>query len=327
MFSFGDKIRMTVFGASHNSCVGVTVDGLPAGLKVDFDKIRALLDRRKPNKSIASTARNEDDEFEIISGLFNGLTCGSPLTAIFKNKDIKSSDYRQDLVRPGHSDYPAFVKYNGFNDYRGGGSFSGRMTAAFCFAGGIALQMLEDTGIHIRAEIVRMGNVEEAIGRGDSVGGIIKCTAENIPVGLGEPIFNSVESVISHALFSIPAVKAVEFGAGKSAADMTGSRYNDAYYIENGKITAKTNNAGGILGGLTNGMPIEVYATFRPAPSIFLEQDTVNLSTMQNEKLTLKGRHDVCIVPRALPVVESMVAFTLLNFVLPSLRAQRGNPE
>ena len=315
MFSFGKKIVMTVFGASHNGCIGVTVDGLKAGLKIDFESIKTLLARRSPRNIEASTARTEDDEFEIISGLFNGLTCGSPLTAIFKNKDVKSADYAPHLPRPGHSDYPAFVKYNGFNDYRGGGSFSGRMTATFCFAGGVALQILKEKGIEIKAEIVKTGDIVAAKAVGDSVGGTIKCTATNVSAGLGEPIFNSVESVIAHALFSIPAVKAVEFGAGRAAADMTGSQNNDEYFVENGKIRAKTNNAGGILGGITNGMPIEVLITIKPTPSIFVEQNTVNLKTKTNEKLQIKGRHDTCIVPRALPVVESMVAFSLLNFM------------
>lgn len=353
---FGNNIRLSVFGESHGEAIGCVIDGLPCGIMLDTEKIKKEMKRRAPGRDKSATPRKEADEPEILSGVLNGKTTGAPLAMIIKNTNTKSGDYENimKLPRPGHSDYPAYVKYSGNNDIRGGGHFSGRLTAPLVFAGAVAKQILSQKGITIGSHIKKIGSAEDAgfdknnisaeqlealrsslfavINsekeaemrsvieaarlQGDSVGGIIECAAVGLPVGIGGNMFDTVESRLSAALFGIPAVKGVEFGAGFGFADMTGSRANDAYEIKDGKVALKTNNNGGVLGGMTSGAPIVFSVVIKPTPSISAQQDSVNLQTMENEKLVIKGRHDPCIVPRALPVVEGVCAFALLDLMM-----------
>lgn len=342
---FGKNIKVSVFGQSHSKAIGVVVDGLPVGEKIDMVKLQAFMNRRKPSDGIYSTKRNEPDQVEILSGLVAGVTCGAPLCAMIENKDQRSQDYKDivDVPRPGHADYTAFVKYKGFNDVAGGGHFSGRLTAPLCIAGGAALQILERKGIRIGAHIVKIGKAEApcydpvdltpdklttpllteemeqeilaAAEAGDSIGGIIECAILGMPVGIGDPMFDGVENVLAKALFGIPAVKGLEFGAGFKVASMRGSQNNDDYRIEEGKVKPVTNNAGGILGGITSGMPIIFRIAIKPTPSIGQEQDSVSLSEMKDATLAVKGRHDSCIVPRAVPVVEAVAACCMLDML------------
>lgn len=342
---FGKNIKVSVFGQSHSKAIGVVVDGLPVGENIDTVKLQAFMNRRKPSDGIYSTKRNEPDEVNILSGLVAGVTCGAPLCAIIENKDQRSQDYRDivDVPRPGHSDYTAYVKYKGFNDVAGGGHFSGRLTAPLCIAGGAALQILERRGISIGAHIVKIGKaetdcfnpvnltpdklnvplltenmeheIEAAAKDSDSIGGVIECAILGMPVGIGDPMFDGVENVLAKALFGIPAVKGLEFGAGFKVAEMRGSENNDDYRIEDGKVKPVTNNAGGILGGITSGMPVIFRIAIKPTPSIGQEQDSVSLSEMQDTVLTVKGRHDSCIVPRAVPVVEAVAALCILDML------------
>ena len=352
---WGDKVKISLFGESHGTAIGITIDGLPAGFEVDFDKITLAMNRRKPGQNNFSTNRNEADIPEIISGLYNGKTTGFPLTAIIKNTSQHSADYSElSLIpRPGHADYTAFIKYGGNADMRGGGHFSGRLTAPLVFAGDICSQILESRGITVGAHALSICGVfdngysytditkeildstkskdfpvlndaslsemkeviEGAAKIGDSVGGIIECAAVNLPVGVGSPCFSSIESVLSSILFSVPAVKGVEFGAGFKTALMTGMECNDSFFIKDGKVKTKTNNNGGINGGITNGMPLVFKVAIKPTPSIYLEQNSVNLETMQDSKLKIKGRHDPCIVFRAVPVIEAVTAIALINLI------------
>ncbi len=350
--SIGRIFTITSFGESHGNCVGIIIDGCPAGLAITAEDIQREVDKRRPGVWVAATARAEADKVEILSGLLNGHTTGAPVCLLVWNKDIDSSEYERMrfLPRPGHADYTAFIKYGGFNDFRGGGRFSGRITASFVMAGAVAKRLLSLIGIEVLAHTVVIGGIEaelkafneikgnvdknpvkcadlraaeemarvieQAKEEGDSVGGIIEGIALNVPVGLGEPVFDTLEGDLAKALFAIPAVKGVEFGSGFRAAGKRGSENNDPFTIRNGKIVTATNNAGGILGGISNGMPIVVRVAIKPTPSIAKSQETLNLKDMENASLEVKGRHDACIVPRAVPVVESMLAVILCDFAM-----------
>jgi chorismate synthase len=348
--SFGKLFNITSFGESHGRCVGVVIDGCPAGLPLIEEDIQKEVDRRRPGSGIASTTRAEEDKVEILSGTFHGRTTGAPICLVIWNRDIDSSEYEKTkfLPRPGHADYPAFIKYGGFNDFRGGGRFSGRITATFVMAGAVAKKLLKQTGVEALAHTVEIGGVkaatkgldeiragvetdplrcadpkaakemarviEKARQEGDSLGGVIEGIALNVPVGLGEPVFDTLEGDLSKALFAIPAIKGVEFGSGFSVARKRGSENNDPFTVKDGKIITTTNNAGGILGGISNGMPIVLRVVVKPPSSIAIRQETVDMVKIQTARLEVKGRHDACIVPRAVPVVESMMAVTLCDF-------------
>ena len=349
--SLGKKFVITSFGESHGRCIGIVIDGCPAGLAITEKDIQIELDNRKPGNAISSTKRAEADKVDILSGIFGGYTTGAPICMAVWNEDAKSESYEKtkDLMRPGHADYTAFMKYGGFNDYRGGGRFSGRNTAGFVMAGAVAQKLLDSTGGKVLAHTVEIGGVradsyevisadvvnnnplrcadlrdaakmlaaiEKARKAGDSLGGIIECIAINVPVGLGQPIFDTLEGDLAKALFAIPAIKGVEFGAGFGVSQMKGSKNNDAFRIKRGKVVTATNYGGGILGGISSGMPIFIRAAVKPTPSISQKQKTVNIAKMENAELEIKGRHDVCIVPRAVPVVAAMMAITLCDFAL-----------
>jgi chorismate synthase len=354
---WGNKLKVSIFGESHGEAIGVVIDNLIPGIEIDTDYINRQMARRSPGKSQLSTSRTESDSFKILSGNFNNITTGAPLCAVIYNEDKKSKDYSnlRDTMRPGHSDYPAFIKYKGFNDYRGGGHFSGRITAPLLFAGALAMSILEKyKGIYIASHISSIYNVEDdkilladcddeslnylkdmefpvlsekkgehmraeilkAKGNKDSVGGTVETVITGISAGYGEPFFDSVESRLSHMIFSIPAVKGIEFGAGFDITKMYGSSSNDTYLLRDEKISAKTNNNGGILGGITNGMPIVFRTAIKPTASISQAQETVNIVSMKNTTLQVEGRHDPCIVPRALPVIEGAAALVLLDLIM-----------
>ena len=334
--TYGKNIKVTVFGASHAPEIGVTVEGFPAGEAVDLQQLQAFLERRVPGRDPYSTARREPDVPEFLSGLTDGKTDGSPLKAVIRNKDARSQDYKAiaDTPRPGHADYTARMKYGEDFDMAGGGPFSGRMTAPLCVAGGIALQILERQGIQVHAEAVSIGGVSgnqdvmraavaAAKEEGDSVGGIVECVAEGVPAGLGGLLTDGMESRIAEIVYGIPAVKGVDFGAGFSAAYMMGSECNDPFEIRGGRVVTRTNNCGGILGGITTGGPIVFRAAFKPTPSIAKEQDTVNLKTMENVKISVPGRHDPCIVLRAVPVVEAAAALAILDAMTESAQTDK----
>lgn len=330
--SFGKNYRFTIFGQSHAPAIGVSIEGLPAGTEIDTEALQAFLARRAPGRNKYSTARKEADEPEFIAGLTNGLYCGSPLTAVIYNSDTRSKDYSnlEFVPRPGHADYCAMVKYGPGRDYAGGGQFSGRLTAPLCIAGGIALQMLEKMGISISAHIVSIAGetnekamyaaIDRAREEGDSVGGIIECVAEGVPAGIGEPMFGGLENHISQAVFGIPAVKGIEFGAGFAAASMRGSENNDEFYFDGEKVKTYTNNSGGILGGISNGMPIVFRAAVKPTPSIAKEQRSVDMKTRADTTVSVHGRHDPCIVPRAVPCMEAAMAVAIYDLILESQR-------
>jgi chorismate synthase len=348
----GERFVAMSFGESHGRCVGIVVDGCPAGLPLNESDIQPLLDLRKPGQSVVTTQRKEEDRVEILSGLFNDHTTGAPICMLIWNKDSDSRPYEmiKNIPRPGHADYPAMVKYGGFADYRGGGRFSGRLTATLVMAGAVAAKLLKKTlDIETVAYTTEIGNVKagnitaeniptrynnevrcpdpaaaekmkEAILQarkdGDSLGGVIECTTSSLPVGLGEPIFASLESDLSKALFSIPAVKAVEFGSGFAGSKRRGSENNDVYMLKNGRVVTKTNNAGGILGGLSNGMPLVIRVGFKPAASIAKTQETLDISKKSQASLEVPGRHDPCVVPRAPPVVECVVSMILADHAI-----------
>ncbi len=351
--SIGQRLVLTSFGESHGKAIGAILDGCPAGLEIDEKDIQKMLDQRKPGQNLISTQRKEGDIVKIISGVFRGHTTGAPITMIIQNADQKSKDY-EDLktkLRPGHSDYPAMIKYNQYNDYRGGGRFSGRLTATHVMGGAIARKLLKVTlGIETHSFTSQIGKIKmenefnekmiksiykndvrcpeintakkmkdsilDAKKKGDSLGGIIKSVTTKIPVGLGEPIFGSLESDLSKAIFSIPSVKGVEFGSGFRGSELYGSENNDLYTIKNGKIITKTNNSGGILGGISNGMPITMRIAFKPASSIAQKQSTIDFKTKKETILQVKGRHDPCVVPRAPPVVDSLVSLIIADHAL-----------
>ena len=340
------------FGESHGKYIGVIIDGCPAGLPFSEEDVQPELDRRIPAQPKIVSGRIEKDEVQILSGVFNGFTTGAPIAMIVANKEADSSDYEaiKDLPRPGHADYPARLKYGGFNDYRGGGRFSGRVTVALIMAGAVAKKLLSAFDVDVLAYTKAIGNVkmekpvglaeireryetavrcpdlacaeamEEAIvearKEGDSLGGVIACLALNVPVGVGEPLFDALDADIAKILLAVPAVKGVEFGAGFAAAELKGSENNDAYRMRQGKVVALTNNAGGILGGLSSGMPIVVSVAVKPTSSIAKEQLTVNLRSMEDATITVKGRHDPCVVPKAVPVVEASVATVLVDHMI-----------
>lgn len=353
---WGNNIKISVFGESHGIAVGVVIDGFPAGYKLDNKYINIMMDKRKPGKNKLSSARKESDEYEIISGIYNGYTTGSPITCIIKNNNVVSKDYDEikNIPRPSHSDYPASVKYLNYNDFRGGGHFSGRLTAPIVFAGSICKSYLEEKyNIYIGSHIKKIHNIiddkldfcnisketyetlknkefptlsdEKSIDmqqkiikvRNDknSIGGIIEVFVLNSPVGIGEPMFDSLESTVAHIIFSIPSVKGVEFGAGFDFANMKGADSNDMYMLYEDKVITTTNYNGGVLGGLTTGMPVVFSVCIKPTPSIGLEQNTVNLSAMKDTKINITGRHDPCIVQRAVPVVECATAIAIIDLI------------
>ncbi len=327
--SYGENFRFTIFGQSHSEAIGVTIEGIPAGKRIDFKELERFMQRRAPGQGPHTTPRKETDRPEFLCGVVDGVTCGAPITAIIRNTNIRSQDYEnlKAVPRPGHADYTAHVKFGGAQDVAGGGHFSGRLTAPLCIVGGICKQLLAEEGIAIEARIDAIGGVSgseeemfqvvaDAKADGDSVGGTVACTVTGLPVGLGDPMFGGMENRIAAAVFGIPAVKGVEFGDGFGVAAARGSENNDVFCIENGIISTKTNHCGGILGGITNGMPLTFRAAFKPTPSITKEQESVNLVTMTEEKLTIHGRHDPCIVPRAVPCVEAAAAVAVYDAYL-----------
>lgn len=354
--TYGRNIKISIFGQSHSEAIGVVVDGLPPGFKIDLEELRRFMERRAPGRNSHSTQRREADIPEFLSGLSGGVTCGAPLSAIIRNKDTRSSDYDslRDVPRPGHADYTAQMKYKGSQDIAGGGHFSGRLTAPLCAAGGICLQILASKGIDIAAHIASIGSigdarfdaaavgradflglrnagfpvldaargermlaaVEEARQNGDSLGGIIECAAVGVPAGLGDPMFDGMENMIAGIVFGIPAVKGIEFGSGFPGTALRGSENNDSFYMENDTARTKTNNHGGILGGITSGMPVIFRVAVKPTPSIAKAQRSVSISGKTNVKLTIKGRHDPCIVPRAVPCVEAAAAIAIYDALL-----------
>ncbi len=321
----GTIFRFTIFGESHGPAIGVTMEGLPAGLGIDIPALEAFLARRAPGRSDLTTSRNEPDKPVFLSGLNGNVTCGSPLTAVIYNQNAHSGDYAalREVPRPGHADYTAMQKYGKAWNGAGGGQFSGRLTAPLCIAGGICLQLLEKKGIHISAKAERIGGetdpdsfadvIRKAASEGDSVGGVIACRVEGLPVGIGEPMFDGLESRVAQVVFGIPAVKGIEFGSGFAGSDLRGSENNDPFVLANGQIKTETNNHGGILGGISSGMPLAFRVAVKPTPSIAKEQRSVNCGTMEEVRLNIKGRHDPCIVLRAVPCVEAAAAVALYD--------------
>ena len=350
--TYGENLKLSIFGQSHGAAIGMTLDGIPAGLPVDLEKLQAFLNRRAPGQNDYSTPRREEDRPEFLAGVVDGYTCGAPVTAIIRNQNTRSKDYSnlKDCPRPGHADYTAQIKYHGFQDVAGGGHFSGRLTAPLCIAGGLCKQWLEEKGIRIAAHIAWIDGIDdthfdlvnpqidqihadfpviselcgeqmrEAIAKaraqGDSVGGIIECAVVGIPAGLGDPMFGGMESRIAQIVYGIPAVKGVEFGLGFASAYKKGSQNNDAYTIRDGNVATLTNNAGGILGGITTGMPLVFSAAIKPTPSISCPQQSISLATKECKLLEVTGRHDPCIVPRAVPVIEAAAAIAIYDAYL-----------
>jgi len=353
--SLGKEFVVTLFGESHGKCVGAVVDGCPAGLQFSEIDVQNELDRRIPKGTGVVSSRIEEDRAEILSGAFNGRTTGAPIAMIVRNKDVDSWPYElsKDIPRPGHADYPAKIRFGGFNDYRGGGQFSGRMTAALVMAGAIAKKLLAKTSVEVLAYALSIGEIRSrgdltreelrktvytnsvrcgdrdtallmeksilcAAESGDSLGGVVRVIAYDVPAGIGDPPFSSLDSELSQALFSIPAVKGVEFGSGFGAAQSKGSQNNDPLTIASGKVAFTTNNAGGVLGGLSTGREIVAQVAFKPTPSIAKPQRSVNLQSMEETELNLVGRHDPCIVPKAVPVVEATASMVLVDFMIRS---------
>jgi len=345
--SIGRMFVVTSFGESHGPCVGSLIDGCPAGLEMKVEEVQEFLDRRQ--KNVLGTPRKEPDKVEILSGIFEGFTTGSPICLLIWNRDVDSSAYEElrYIPRPGHADYAAHARYGGFNDHRGGGRFSGRITAGFVAAGGIAKMLLKRIGVEINAHTLSIGSVsvkdalpiekirlayespvrcadlevsekmveevKRAEAEGDSLGGVVEAIATGLPPGIGDPVFESIDSELAKALVSIPAVKAVGFGEGFGASALKGSENNDQYFYEDGKVSARTNRAGGVLGGLSSGMPLVMRVAFKPTPSIKLEQSSIDIRSGKEVKLRLRGRFDACVVPRAVPVVEAMCSIVLAD--------------
>ncbi|MFW9825983.1 MAG: chorismate synthase [Candidatus Thorarchaeota archaeon] len=354
--TLGTLFKITSFGESHGDLIGIVVDGTPAGFELDIEYIQRQLDMRKPGQSYLTSSRKEEDKVKVLSGIFNQKTTGAPICLTIKNVDVDSSEYEKfkNFLRPSHIDYTALKKYGGFSDYRGSGRFSGRITAGFVMAGAIAKQILQKFGIEIFAYTIIIGNVEdeknydkttienllemrekslvravdkqksslmeqlveEVKNKKDSIGGKIKCVIRGFPAGKGGPVFNSIESKISTAMFSIPAIKGIEFGVGFKSVHMKGSEHNDPWIIDNNEIKTSKNASGGIIGGISTGMPIEFSVAVKPPASIGLPQKTVDISKMKNVEITFSGRHDPCIVPRVVPVVEALIAVVLLDILL-----------
>lgn len=349
---YGDNLRLSIFGQSHGEAIGMTLDGIPAGLPVDLDQLQAFLNRRAPGQNNYSTPRKEEDRPEFLSGIVNSCTCGAPIAAMIRNTNTRSKDYSRlkYCPRPGHADYTAQVKYGGFQDVAGGGHFSGRLTAPLCIAGGLCLQWLQAKGIRIAAHLSRCAAIDDdsldwvnpdldsihsdfpvinqhageqmrakiaqARAQGDSVGGIIECVVTGLPVGIGEPMFGGMEGKIAQIIYGIPAVKGLEFGSGFSGSDLLGSQNNDCYCLDNNNIRTKTNMSGGILGGITNGMPLVFRVAIKPTPSISTPQQTVDLNEGTETTLCVEGRHDPCIAPRAVPVIEAAAAIAIFDAII-----------
>lgn len=352
--TYGESLKLSIFGQSHGPAIGMTLDSIPAGLPVDFEKLQFFLNRRAPGQHDYSTSRREEDTPEFLSGIVDGFTCGAPIAAVIRNTNTRSGDYSnlKDCPRPGHADYTAQMKYHGFQDVAGGGHFSGRLTAPLCIAGGLCMQWLNEIGIHIFAHINSIAGVadepgviswtnpdfkiiqkdfpvvnpdagvrmKEAISKaksdGDSVGGTIQCFVTGVPAGWGDPIFGGMENRIAQIVYGIPAVKGLAFGNGFASTSLYGSENNDNYIITDGKVETATNNAGGILGGITTGMPIVFSVAIKPTPSIAKPQMSISLSSTAGKELVVSGRHDPCIVPRAVPVVEAAAAIALYDAYL-----------
>ena len=357
--TYGENLKLSIFGQSHGPAIGMTLDGIPAGLPVDFDKLQEFLNRRAPGQNDWSTPRKEEDKPEFLAGILDGYTCGAPIAAVIHNKNTRSGDYEnlKDCPRPGHADYTAQIKYGGFQDAAGGGHFSGRLTAPLCIAGGLCKQWLEEMGIRIGAHISGIGDCRDisfnqtapeldqvrknfptlseeaetemrrcialARSKGDSVGGAIECAVTGLPAGIGEPMFSGIESKISQIVFGIPAVKGVEFGLGFESTYTPGYESNDFWEIQDGKLRCVYNFAGGIHGGISNGMPIIFTVAFKATPSIARPQLTPNLKTGEMVTLEIKGRHDPCIVPRAVPVVEAAAAIAIYDLILGNTQTNR----
>lgn len=355
-YSIGKHLRLTVFGQSHAPAIGAVIDGLPPGIELDMVTIRALMDRRRPGGGLATARREADEARILSGLNESGLTCGAPLCAVIENGDARSGDYAAlaRTPRPGHADYTARIKYAGHNDLRGGGQFSGRMMAPVCFAGAVCMQLLRAEGIEIFSHALAIGGVgdrpfdpvgedmetlralqrmelpvlDSGAGRrmaqrvsevreqGDSVGGVVELMIQGAPAGLGEPLFDGLESRLSAALFAIPAVKGVEFGSGFRSAEQLGSEHNDRFIGQGGRVATATNRHGGILGGISSGMPILARVAFKPTPSIARAQNTLNIETMEEDELAIKGRHDPCVVPRAAPCCEAMAALVIYDLYL-----------
>lgn len=358
--TWGDRLKISIFGESHSGGIGVVIDGFPAGIEIDFNEVARFMARRAPSGQSYSTKRREADTPEVLSGILNNVTCGTPICCVIRNTDTRSQDYASIALkpRPGHADYTGFVRYGGYNDPRGGGHFSGRLTAPLVFAGALCRQLLAAKGVTVGAHISEIAGIsdtpfnEAAVtaqelralwekplpvlneARGeqmlaaieqkrmecDSVGGVVECAVVGLPAGLGSPMFGSVEGILSGLLFGIPAVKGVEFGAGFAAARMAGSEHNDAFIIKGGAVKTKTNHHGGILGGITSGMPLVFRAAFKPTPSIAQQQQTVDLAAMAEAQIEVQGRHDPCVVPRAVPCVEAAAAVALADIFLQANR-------
>ncbi len=352
--TYGEMLKLSIFGQSHGPAIGMTMDGIPAGLPVNTEALQTFLNRRAPGLKAYTTPRKEADTPEFLSGIVDGFTCGAPIAAMIRNTNTRSGDYAElkDCPRPGHADYPAQVKYKGYQDVGGGGHFSGRLTAPLCIAGGLCKQWLERKGIRISAHIFAIAGVAdeplqldqihpdldainkdfpvlnldagekmqeaiaEAHNKGDSVGGIIECFITGLPAGLGGPMFGGVEGKLAQIIYGIPAVKGLEFGSGFAGSDLSGSINNDAYTVKDGKVQTVTNHAGGILGGITTGMPVIFRTAIKPTPSIAKMQQSVNLAELKEQSLTVQGRHDPCIVPRAVPVIEAAAAIAIFDICL-----------
>ena len=355
--TYGENLKLSIFGQSHGPAIGMTLDGIPAGLAVDLETLQSFLNRRAPGQNDWSTPRKEEDRPEFLAGVVDGYTCGAPIAAVIHNKNTRSADYAnlKDCPRPGHADYTAQIKYGGYQDAAGGGHFSGRLTAPLCIAGGLCKQWLADRGISIGAHILAIGEcgdmyfdpmdpeidsvppafpvldpdagqamrelIAQAKAAGDSVGGIIECAITGLPAGIGEPMFGGVESRIAQIIYGIPGVKGMEFGIGFDCACVPGSQSNDDFDIIEGKIVTQTNNCGGILGGISNGMPIIFTTAVKATPSIGCRQQSISFDKMETVTLEVKGRHDPCIVPRAVPVIEAAAAIAVFDMILGNTQA------
>ncbi|MBR2736092.1 MAG: chorismate synthase [Firmicutes bacterium] len=352
----GRKLKVSIFGESHGKGIGAVIDGFPSGVAIDLEELSRFMNRRRPGRDKTSTPRKESDRPEILSGILDGKTCGTPVAAVIANQDQHSGDYKNVAheARPGHADYTGFVRYKGYNDVRGGGHFSGRLTAPLVFAGGLCLQYLEQKGIHIGAHLASVASVrddgydpcrlteedlhlagrrafpvnretaeaemreviEEARLEGDSVGGVIEAAVLGLPAGVGSPVFDTIEGRLAYGYYGIPAVKGVEFGAGFRAAEMRGSENNDEFYIEDGRVRTRTNHHGGALGGISSGMPVLARLAFKPTPSISIPQKTIDYVENTETTMQVKGRHDPCVAVRAVPVVEAVTAIVLMDLLL-----------
>lgn len=353
MSTFGKKIEVSLFGESHGDGIGITISNFPAGIKLNFDGIKNDLTLRRP-KSAISTARVENDPFKILSGYYNGFTTGAPLTFLIENNNKRSKDYNNDIVRPSHADYTSHVKYNGFEDFRGGGHFSGRLTAPIIILGSICKEVLRSKNIYVGSHISSIKDVNDvnlasnelsakiltdlsendfplldpnlqsimenvilsAKNNKDSVGGEVETFVLGLNPGYGEPFFDSIESTLAHLLFSVPAIKGVSFGKGFDITNLFGSEANDSFYVEDKTIKTKTNNSGGIQGGISNGMPISFKVAVKPTASIGKKQNTVNIKTLENTTLELEGRHDPCIVQRVIHVINAITNYGILEIIL-----------